>query len=467
MKFNRRVYIVATFFMALFLITTNVYAAKLISSAGDGGSIDPLGTMTVNRNDTIVYTLTPDANFRAESFYRSGSAPKNDLEILDVAPPVCTEDAVTHVVTCTLTDFIDNFNFDATFAPIPVIAGFMTDQPSGSEAGVTVHFTDTSENGPTVWAWDFGDGATSTEQNPSHIFAVGTYNVTLMATNVVTNTSDTYTLTYTAIQPTIDYHASAGENGSISPAGDVQVDEGSTTTFTITPAPLYRVANVFVDGSSICDDVPDVTCEEITAVTFAENDKADHSISASFEPIPVVASFSGPNVEITTDDQVQFTDTSTPQSNLSFWNWYIRTEPGTELELISEEQNPVLIFTEAGDYSVILEVGNTATSETYEAPYTVTSNYLSSPVMHESNSKGYSSLQIAYDAITTSETIRMKASVPIEGNLFFNHNVIVILKGGYDDAFGNNDNGFSKVNGNVTVSDGTVIVSKVIVGQTL
>jgi len=47
-----------------------------------------------------------------------------------------------------------------------------------------VQFTDQSTNDPTDWMWDFGDGTTSTMQNPTHSYAEGgTYNVCLTAGN--------------------------------------------------------------------------------------------------------------------------------------------------------------------------------------------------------------------------------------------------------------------------------------------
>jgi uncharacterized membrane protein len=50
----------------------------------------------------------------------------------------------------------------------------------------TVAFTDTSTGGPTSWRWDFGDGNTSTSQNPVHEFAPGdSYVVTLTVRNAV------------------------------------------------------------------------------------------------------------------------------------------------------------------------------------------------------------------------------------------------------------------------------------------
>lgn len=48
-------------------------------------------------------------------------------------------------------------------------------------------FTDTSTPGPsgpiTAWAWTFGDGGTSTSQNPTHSYAAaGIYSVRLVVT---------------------------------------------------------------------------------------------------------------------------------------------------------------------------------------------------------------------------------------------------------------------------------------------
>ena len=48
----------------------------------------------------------------------------------------------------------------------------------------TVTFTDTSTGTPTSWAWSFGDGTTSTEQNPTHEYTVaGDYTVSLVVAN--------------------------------------------------------------------------------------------------------------------------------------------------------------------------------------------------------------------------------------------------------------------------------------------
>lgn len=55
-------------------------------------------------------------------------------------------------------------------------------------------FLDGSGGGPTSWLWDFGDGNTSTQQNPIHTYATyGVYDVSLTVSNDGGVTSDTYT----------------------------------------------------------------------------------------------------------------------------------------------------------------------------------------------------------------------------------------------------------------------------------
>jgi hypothetical protein len=67
-------------------------------------------------------------------------------------------------------------------ATVPV-ANF-SGTPLSGIAPLSVVFTDSSTNTPTSWAWTFGDGGTSTAQNPAHVYAsAGTYNVGLTATN--------------------------------------------------------------------------------------------------------------------------------------------------------------------------------------------------------------------------------------------------------------------------------------------
>jgi PKD repeat protein len=53
--------------------------------------------------------------------------------------------------------------------------------------GMDITFTDTSILGDAInltWSWDFGDGNTSTEQNPMHNYSMGgNYTVTLTVTD--------------------------------------------------------------------------------------------------------------------------------------------------------------------------------------------------------------------------------------------------------------------------------------------
>lgn len=59
--------------------------------------------------------------------------------------------------------------------------------PTRGDVPLTVQFTDestTASSAISAWAWDFGDGGTSSEQHPSHEYTgVGTFSISLTVTN--------------------------------------------------------------------------------------------------------------------------------------------------------------------------------------------------------------------------------------------------------------------------------------------
>ena len=85
--------------------------------------------------------------------------------------------------------------------------------------------------------------------------------------------------------------ATAGDNGRITPTGDVAVPKGKSETFTITPDSGYHIKDVLVDGKSV---------GAVSTYTF-ENVVDNHTIHATFArkhtPTP-----STPTVEIPDDD---------------------------------------------------------------------------------------------------------------------------------------------------------------------
>jgi PKD repeat protein len=104
-------------------------------------------------------------------------------------------------------------------------ANFTSDKTS-SCTGV-VQFSDQSTGGATSWLWNFGDGTTSTQQNPSHIYTTnGTYTVTLTATNGNGSDGEIKTNYITINKPS----APAVTNGSRCGTGTVTLSSSSSNT---------------------------------------------------------------------------------------------------------------------------------------------------------------------------------------------------------------------------------------------
>lgn len=63
----------------------------------------------------------------------------------------------------------------------PVSADF-AGSPTHGPAPLSVAFTDLSTGAVDTWSWDFGDGGSSSAENPGHVYAApGSYTVSLTA----------------------------------------------------------------------------------------------------------------------------------------------------------------------------------------------------------------------------------------------------------------------------------------------
>jgi len=125
-----------------------------------------------------------------------------------------------------------------------------------------VDFTDLSTNGAESWMWEFGDGDTSIDQNPSHVYtSSGLYSVTLTATNSIGSDSEIKTDLISVNlpdAPTVLGDSTCGEGsvdlsatgtGSLEwydvATGGTLINTGATyTTTVISSSTTYYVENV-------------------------------------------------------------------------------------------------------------------------------------------------------------------------------------------------------------------------------
>jgi chitodextrinase len=81
----------------------------------------------------------------------------------------------TYTITLTVTNAAGS---DSTENTVTAGSISFTASVTSGTVPLTVEFTDTSGGEPEAWEWDFGDGETSDEQNPTHTYeTAGTYDV--------------------------------------------------------------------------------------------------------------------------------------------------------------------------------------------------------------------------------------------------------------------------------------------------
>ncbi len=116
---------------------------------------------------------------------------------------------------------IEDYTVIVRINNLPPATDFSSNYVSGGCVN-PVQFTDLTANLPTAWLWNFGDGGTSTLQNPTHQYAAtGTYTVRLAATNAFNTVTKTQPNAVTIAVPCLVYCASngTGGNGGPNPGG--------------------------------------------------------------------------------------------------------------------------------------------------------------------------------------------------------------------------------------------------------
>jgi len=241
---------------------------------------------------------------------------------------------------------------DITVTELPDAAFEAT--PTSGNAPLTVTFTDKSENNPTSWAWDFGDGATSDKQNLVHTYSTpGDYTVTLTVSNDGGKTTDEET---TRIHVGVGADFSANKTSGNAPL-TVAFTDKSTGTIT------GRLWN-FGDGASSKQTKNPVHTYKNPGIYDAKLTItcADGSTSSKVVKITVtelVADFTMDNNGVGyAPFWVKFMDTS---KGATAWNWDFGD--GTT----STKQSPIHQYTKDGTYTVTLKVSNANGGGLYES----------------------------------------------------------------------------------------------------
>ncbi|MGJ8661095.1 MAG: PKD domain-containing protein, partial [Bacteroidota bacterium] len=144
---------------------------------------------------------------------------------------------------------------------------------------LSVNLTDQSTGSPTSWNWDFGDGNTSTMQNPAHVYDFpGAYTVCLIINNGCTDTI-CQTVTVSCAIPNATFTSVVGNGGLVTftntttPVADSynwNFGDGNTSalenpTHTYTTSGNYQVCMTITDTCGT-----DSLCSTISVDVFAD-----------------------------------------------------------------------------------------------------------------------------------------------------------------------------------------------------
>ena len=355
------------------------------TSVCPGGTIDVSCEQRISNGSSttiysnVAYYLSTNATYTTSDTYLGedqsslSSSDTYDEESANLTIPSGTSPGTYYV--CFIGDYLDEVSesdednnrqyveFTVSSCPEPV-ANFSGTPTSGC-ASLAVDFTDQSSDAKS-WSWNFGDGGTSTQQNPSHTYSsVGTYIVSLTATNA--NGSDTETKTnYITVNscpaPVADFSGTP-TSGCASLTVDFTDQSSDATSWSWN----------FGDGGTSTQQNPSHTYSSVgtyivsltaTNANGSDTETKTNYITVNSCPAPV-ADFSGTPTSGCASLTVDFTDQS---SDATSWSWNFG-DGGT-----STQQNPSHTYSSVGTYIVSLTATNANGSNTETKSSYITAN---------------------------------------------------------------------------------------------
>jgi PKD repeat protein len=233
-------------------------------------------------------------------------------------------------------------------AAAPPIADFTASPLTACTTPTTVFFTDQSISADS-WAWDFGDGGTSTAQNPIYSYvSPGNYQVTLTATNA--SGSDVATDTISISVPSASFSATRT-------FGCGPLETGFTDTST-SDASITSWSWDFGDGTSSTEQNPIHTYDDpgvynvVLTITDA-NSCSDTQVRSSF--IQVIGPKLGFSADVESGDvplEVTFTNETLSGAPIISANWDFGDGATSSLF------NPSHTYSTAGAFDVSLTVAD-------------------------------------------------------------------------------------------------------------
>ena len=201
---------------------------------------------------------------------------------------------------------------------------------------LVIQFNDNSSNNPTSWLWEFGDGTTSTEQNPEHTYELpGGYTICLTVSSICGSETlcESFIVSCTAPQADFDY------------GGDELVVDFSDNSMDNPDSWLWT----FGDGTTSTDQNPQHEYELPGSYLVCLQVENVCGNTQRCELITVSCTPSAADIDFTANElEIQFT--ANPNGDIQQWLWNFGDG------ISATEQNPTHIYDMPGEYEVCLTV---------------------------------------------------------------------------------------------------------------